>query len=309
MEKNTRKKRQFLKKIKKKEVYNMRLVSQKRLDAIFIGGLVGMVGLSALTMFTAFSQTMTPSQEPAKTKVVAKQSLEIDNRLEQFLDSYISTYFNRSTDSQKQEERNKQLETFYNFTPEVKASNEETVDSTLISAKLQRVINKVAIYKVSYEVGAEKTKVTVLFGIPFGGDNGKYYVAGLPYFQAVTSLKADDFANEKDRLSLNATDDLSEPEREKLKKFLDLFFTNYTTSQENLNVMAKDLTSINGVSFRAVDYTYFKIDNKRVTAYVQVSFDIAGAQYSENFTLSMVEKDETYYVEKMEHVIPSDYWR
>lgn len=116
MEKNTRKKRQFLKKIKKKEVYNMRLVSQKRLDAIFIGGLVGMVGLSALTMFTAFSQTMTPSQEPAKTKVVAKQSLEIDNRLEQFLDGYISTYFNRSTDSQKQEERNKQLETFYNFT-------------------------------------------------------------------------------------------------------------------------------------------------------------------------------------------------
>lgn len=308
MEEQSKRAKRFLRKSKLKEQYNMRLVSQKRMDVIFIGGLVGLVSLSVLTMGVAFTRTVKPVEAPKVKSVVAKKTDDVDNRLDQFLEGYVSAYFNRSNDSTKQEERLRQLESYYNFLPEEKGTNANTVETNLVSAKLQRVVNKTAIYRVSYEVGVEKTKVTVLFGIPFGGNKGQYYVSGLPYFQAVQSLKAST-VDEKEKLNLSVMDDVPEAEREKLKKFLDLFFTNYTTSQENLDVVAKDMTSINGVVFRNVDYTYFKTDKDKITAYVQTSFSIAGMEYSENFTLSMIKKDESYYVEKMEHTIPSDYWR
>ena len=55
---------------------------------------------------------------------------------------------------------------------------------------MERLKDGVAIYRVTYET--EDQRVTVLFGIPFGGDDGQYYISGLPYYEAVKEYKSEE---------------------------------------------------------------------------------------------------------------------
>lgn len=93
----------------------------------------------------------------------------------------------------------------------------------------------------------------------------------------------------------------------KVEKFLKVFFTNYTTNQDNLNLIAKDVDIIANTTFKTIDYTYLKKDGKNIIAYVQATFEVGGTTHSENFTFTLSEKEKTYYVTKLEHTIPLNY--
>ena len=199
--------------------------------------------------------------------------------------------------------------TYYNQVPEVKGESKNSKEMNLVSYKPVTIENGLATYRVTYEVGSgdEKNRVTVLFGIPFEGGNGYYFVSGLPHFKAMEDYKLDDVSNAK--LDLNKTDKFEEDKKEKLNQFLDLFFKNYTTSQENLDVIAENVLAITGVSYKKVNYVYFKEDGDTVKAYVQVAFSILDVEHSENMTLTIVERDGNYFVTNVEYVIPSDYYK
>ncbi|MBF0777879.1 conjugal transfer protein [Streptococcus cuniculi] len=300
----------FLPKLKKKKQKNeMKLISQKKMNLYFVGGFFGIVLLCVLTVFVAFSKVARLSDPAPKTEQVALKTDDVDNRLRLFLESYISSYFNFS--GERTAEETETLNSYYNFAPETKLQATNKIPTTLLSSKLVQIKDNIAVYRVYYEVGLtekDTQKITVLFGIPYGGSDGQYYVAGLPFFRAVENLKAQE-VDKKQQLQLNAIDDVSQSDRDALRTFLLLFFKNYTTSQDNLNVIAKDVKSLNGAQFKSIDYTFFKIEEgNKVTAYVQATLEIAGTVHAENYTFSIVKKDDgSFYVEKLEYVIPSGY--
>ena len=103
--------------------------------------------------------------------------------------------------------------------------------------------------------------------------DGKYYISGLPWFSAIESSQAGHFS-EDDQLQLTANDHFSDTQRKKVEKFLKVFFTNYTTNQDNLNLIAKDVDIIANTTFKTIDYTYLKKDGKNIIAYVQATFEV-----------------------------------
>ncbi|WP_367783294.1 conjugal transfer protein [Streptococcus pluranimalium] len=300
-------KKQWLKKSKPKNKHDMKIISQKRMNTYFIGGLVGIVSLSVLTIGIALLKTAKPTNNVApKVAQTAVKTDEVDHRLEAFLTSFVTDYFNVPKDGALQDEQRDKLLAYYNFVPEIIKGSEVETQMTLLSSKLLRIKDKLATYRVTYEVGEDKKKVTVLFGVPFGGSDGAYYVSGLPYYEAVKDYKAEEVPA-KEELRLDQSDGVEEEDRTVMLEFLELFFKNYTTNQENLDLIANDVSTITGTTFNSIDWSYFKKDGKQIKAYVQANFTIAGVSHSENFTLTIVNKDDGFYVSKMEHRIPVDY--
>lgn len=299
--------RRFLNKPKKKVKNEMRLYNQRRLDSIFLGGMLLVVGSAVAVVLLGLNRQLRPAQ--AVTKVIERQGSyrDTDKRLEQFLEAYIASYFTYSGDSEAAMSEIERLNSFYNAVPEMKSQGQTRLPSQLIASRLVSIKDNVAVYKVTYETGLdEKSRVTVHFGIPYGEKDNRFYVSGLPYFEAATDLKAEN-VSKKTVLMLSAKDNLEESDRDKLDSFVKLFFTNYTTDQENLDLIAKDVRAIKGVTFKTLDYSYYKKKNNQLIAYVQVTFDILGTSHSENFTLTLDGKNSSYYVSTMEHQIPINY--
>ena len=96
--------------------------------------------------------------------------------------------------------------------------------------------------------------------------------------------------SEDDQLQLTANDRFSDGQRKKVEKFLKVFFTNYTTNQDNLNLIAKNVDIIANSTFKTIDYTYLKQDGDDLIAYVQATFEVGGTTHSENFTFTLSEK-------------------
>ena len=166
--------------------------------------------------------------------------------------------------------------------------------------------NIMGIYISGKDFLREEKEIVTGFNIPFDEKDGKYYISGLPWFSAIESSQAGHFS-EDDQLQLTANDHFSDGQRKKVEKFLKVFFTNYTTNQDNLNLIAKDVDIIANTTFKTIDYTYLKKDGQNLIAYVQATFEVGGTTHSENFTFTLSEKEKTYYVTKLEHTIPLNY--
>lgn len=299
-------KRRFLKRSKTKDRQDMKVISQRKMNAYFIGGALVFVLLSGTAITTnVIKNSHRESTQDLTSLTFGKNN--VDYRLQQFLDSFVMDYFTYPTEQSDQKAQEELVNSYYDNVPAAKLTSEDRKPSELVSAVLQTIKDKVATYQVTYATGDDLANtVTIRFSIPFGEKNGGYYVSGLPWIEAVNDLKAFG-ASKNEVLSLTATDNLPQREKKELDDFLTLFFTNYTTSQKNLNLIAKDVQSVNGVTFDGVDYVYYAKDGSKVTAYVQVKFDIAGNKHSENFTLKLGRKKDSYYVNALEHTIPVDY--
>ncbi|NYS33711.1 conjugal transfer protein [Streptococcus danieliae] len=295
---------------KSKKKVEMKYISQRKVNLYFLSFFVGLIAICALTVIISFVRVTKPAKDVTPNQQVVQEKPEkVDNRLQEFLSGYIEAYFNVSSDYSDQQKREEKLMGYYNQVPEVKGESKNSKEMVLISYKPVTIDNGLATYRVTYEVGSgdEKNRVTVLFGIPFEGGNGYYFVSGLPHFKAMEDYKLDETSNEK--LDLNKTDKFDENRKEKLNQFLDLFFKNYTTSQENLDVIAENVLAITGVSYKKVNYVFYKEEGNTIKAYVQVAFSILDVEHSENMTLTIVERDGNYLVTNVEYVIPSDYYK
>ena len=184
--------------------------------------------------------------------------------------------------------------------------------SELLSAQLITVENNVATYRIKYkewirhDKETQETEIVTGFNIPYAQKGNSYYISGLPWFTTLENSQAGSF-KEEDKLTLTTTDRLSDSVHKKVDKFLTVFFTNYTTNQDNLNLISKDIDVVANTTFKSIDYTYLKKNKKGLTAYVQATFEVGGTTHSENFTFTLIEKEKTYYVSKLEHTIPLNY--
>lgn len=291
---------------KQKQV-KMKKISQKRSNQIFLFGLAFFLFLCGLTMFISIKSAVKVNERLSNTAVVETKK-ETDRKLEQFLDGYVARYFTYNSQAGSSDDDVSKLNNYYGSVPDVKNQGQLKQEMSVVSARMLTAKDGIAVYRVIYDTKKDdkSQRVGIEFSIPYGEKDGKYYVAGLPWFSPVSDFKADGV--EKDSMvSLIAKDDLEEGKRKKLISFLELFFKNYTTSQANLDLISKDIKSIGGASFKSLDYSYFKEKDGKILAYVQVTFEVAGTTHSENFSFELREDKDSFFVEKMDHTIPLDY--
>ncbi|MCD0152684.1 conjugal transfer protein, partial [Streptococcus agalactiae] len=218
------------------------------------------------------------------------------------------SYFTLSDDSSTKSEQIEKLNGFYNVVPETKNQGQVRSTTELISAKILMIEKDIATYQVTYTTGKEKDKqeITTGFAVPFGEKDGAYFISGLPWYVRLTDTKATGF-DSSDSVTLVDDTETNQKTKEKRDEFLTLFFTNYTSNQENLDLIADDLLSLENTTFKSLDYSYYTKDGKTITAYAQVTFEIAGNTHSENFTLTLRKKDQSYYVQRLSHTISKNY--
>lgn len=274
------------------------------MDRIFWLGLFLFTSMAVLAVVASLRRSL--RTDKPETVSQPKLVYPVDNRLEHFLNGYVYQYFTVSSDKEEQSKQEELLNSYYDFEPDIRQSNHVKLPSELVDINLEYVKGTMALYNVTYRIGDndDKKEVTVNFGVPFGGKNGKYYVSGLPYFSAVEDDKLSKL-NSKKELTLAGRDAVKN--RKQLDDFMKVFFDNYTTNQKNLKIVSKDIKAINGAVFKSLDYSYYKKEGKKIKAYIQATFEIAGVTHSENFTFTLTRKTDSYYVEQMEHTIPVDY--
>ena len=163
-------------------------------------------------------------------------------------------------------------------------------------------------YKQTVKNGdkTEEKELVTGFNIPYAKTKTGYYVTGLPWFSSLSTNQADKKSTDTE-VKLNQSDRISEKAKKKLDKFLNVFFTNYTTDQDNLDLVAHNVTVVKNATFKTLDFSYYKATDKTIMAYVQVTFEVAGSTHAENFTLTLSEKGKSYYVENVSHTIPANY--
>lgn len=293
-----------LKSKEKKEVLP-RQYNQRAYNRLFVGGLVGFILLSGGAMATNIIRVNAKPQ----TVEVAKEEKEeqsVNYRLQNWSNSFAYYYFNFSSDTQEQMRQLDRLESFYASPLEIKNNSHVRQPSKLNSIKLMEVTDSEVVYLVSYTTNPdtkEKVDTVTEFHIPYRVKNNKFYVSDLPYYSTPEDDQLKELEN-KEVIRLIPSLNVPTEQQEKLDEFLKLFFTNYTTSQENLNLVSKDVKILSGNEFKTLDFTSYVIDDKQVKATVQVTFMSADKNTrSENFTLELKEKGSSYEVVKMTHGI------
>lgn len=307
---------QFVKRDKKRKSGGLKVVNKRTVNLAVLSGLVFILltglmgGIRSMTLSNKVMDLEQAISKAQSNQTVKTSEVGVDNALEYYLNDFVYYFFTIPENPTEQTEQADKLNAFYGTAPDVQSQGQVKNPSELIWYRLLQVKENIATYQVRYKQkvkegeGTKEEEILTEFNIPYGQTESGYYVSGLPWFSSYTNRQ--DKSNNVD-LKLNQSDRVDEKIRKKLDKFLEVFFTNYTTSQDNLDLVAKDIKIVNNTDFKTLDFSYYKKRKGQIVAYVQVTFEVAGSSHAENFTLYLSEKGKSYYVNKMEHQIPSDY--
>lgn len=274
---------------------------------LFVGLLGGIRAMTLSNKVTSLEKAISNAQKNMST---TSTTATIDNRLQYYLNDFVSCYFTIPEDIEGQEAQAEKLLTFYVTEPDILSQGQTKTPSELDWSRLLQVKDNVATYEVHYiqkvkegDNTVEKALITA-FNIPYAKTDESYYVSGLPWFSTLTDNQADKVETS---LNLGNDDHIPTKTKDKLDKFLELFFTNYTTDQDNLDLVADGVLMLENTTFKSLDYTYYKENKETIIAFVQVTFEVAGTTHAENFTLTLSQKGKSYYVTQLVHTIPTDY--
>lgn len=307
---------QFVKRDKKRKSGGLKVVNKRTVNLAVLSGLVFILltglmgGIRSMTLSNKVMDLEQAISKAQSNQTVKTSEVGVDNALEYYLNDFVYYFFTIPENPTEQTEQADKLNAFYGTAPDVQSQGQVKNPSELIWYRLLQVKENIATYQVRYKQkvkegeGTKEEEILTEFNIPYSQTESGYYVSSLPWFSSYTNRQ--DKSNNVD-LKLNQSDRVDEKIRKKLDKFLEVFFTNYTTSQDNLDLVAKDIKIVNNTVFKTLDFSYYKESKGQIVAYVQVTFEVAGSSHAENFTLYLSEKGKSYYVNKMEHQIPSDY--
>ncbi|GAB2021719.1 hypothetical protein RyT2_07930 [Pseudolactococcus yaeyamensis] len=293
-------------KVDKKAVKLPKQHSQRKANVIVYSAVIGLVALSAFSLFSNGMRNFKQSS-PQTVAVQKAESGYTNNKINLFLSSYVGTYFNKGLDKSNQDI----LAPFYGGdlldikNTQTNAGAYELINSTLLEIK-----DNVGSYTVNYRVKSNEADswhdVSTIFNVPFGEKSGKYYVSGLPFVTKTESLQAN-------KVKQNKLDDITsiydEAWRTKANHFVAAFFNAYTSDDNTLTTMSKGIKAITGYKFKSLDYSYYELnqDETKLTAKVQVTFeDNFNMVHSENFTLELTKKEDMLFVSELIHGIKAD---
>lgn len=292
-------------KLEKKVMQPPKRHSQRKINFIVYGGVFFLVVLSALSIFSNIARNVRqPKKENAVVKV--REKTGIDNQATVFLNAFIQTYFNQDLDKSNQDK----LLSFYGGTlPDMKQSSNFKGQMELTQSILLIVSDNLGRFKVDYKIKGSKEDSwhdeTVQFNVPFQQKGGQYYVSDLPYMTNVQTLTAD----KGKQANLNkSTTIYDEAWRKKADNFIQAFFKAYTTDDNSLSTISRDVKAVKGYQFKTLDYSYYDQDKNKtqLIAQVQVTFqDKYGNNHSENFTLDLTKKEDIFFVNHLSYGIKS----
>lgn len=294
-------------KVDKKAIKLPKQYSQRKANIIVYGAVIGLVALSAFALFSTGLRNFKQANPQAVVTQKADSDVAMNNKVNLFLSNFIKAYFSKELDKSNQDD----LIPFYGGelldvkNPQVNKGAYELVDSTLLEIK-----DKVGAYAVTYRIktseGDSWHEVSTIFNVPFGEKSGKYYVSDLPFVTQTESLQAN-------KVKHNKLDDITSiydaAWQTKANNFVSAFFTAYTSDDNTLATMSKEIQGITGYKFKSLDYSCYELnqDETKLTAKVQVTFeDNFMMMHSEDFTLELTKKEDMLFVSKLSHGIKAD---
>ena len=292
-------KKTFLKRLKPKRRFEIRQVNQTVMNKTFMAIFASIVLLATLSILASLTRSTKPASSTSNTATVTTS--DVDNRLSHYLTDFVYAYFYWPEDTAKQADHVTWLNRFYINPPEIHSQGLTKAPMALKGQRLVAIKDKQATFSITYTTNGKD--FTTGFVVPFEEKEGTYYVSGLPWFTGLPTSQAKD-VKARDALPQDTT--TPENDKKEYQEFLTLFFTNYTTNQDNLDLLADDQLVLQNTIFKSIDYSYFKVKGKTITAYCQVTFESQGTTHEENFTLTIKKKDKGYFVTKVEHTIPTN---
>lgn len=233
------------------------------------------------------------------------QGIPIYNaRTDNFAKNFATLYINY--DREKQQERKKALELLSLENLKDNIADTSDVERTLNSIRLYSVEDKekdVQVYKyiVSYTLknkDNKKNKQEIL-NIPVKIIDNNYLVCDFPYFSDIPKDTATGSYQEKE-VKLDSEKD----KRQELESFTKDFFKKYTTyKKEEMQYIMKNPESLSGKEFNTLENFEVYKDNDKYLVITTVVIQEKDFKLStrEKFRLTIIVKDDKYFVEKLEH--------
>lgn len=233
------------------------------------------------------------------------QGIPIYNaRTDNFAKNFATLYINY--DREKQQERKKALELLSLENLKDNMADTSDVERTLNSIRLYSVEDKekdVQVYKyiVSYTLknkDNKKNKQEIL-NVPVKIIDNNYLVCDFPYFSDIPKDTATGSYQEKE-VKLETEKD----KRQELESFTKDFFKKYTTyKKEEMQYIMKNPESLSGKEFNTLENFEVYKDNDKYLVITTVVIQEKDFKLStrEKFRLTIIVKDDKYFVEKLEH--------
>ena len=286
--------------------------SQKKANVI-VGAGVGVLFLANIVlvgvMLSGYKPTKTVVTKTVQSSNGGKKGGTIsttDYQAKAYLDSFVNVYFNYPAQPQEQSKWASTLNTYYGGQLAIVSQGQQRVPSELKSMVLMKLSKNSALYDVTYSTGIGNKAVTTstAFNIPFNQSAQGYVVSNPPTFEAIQNLQSE-LKNVPD---LTATDKLSKSDETELVKYTKSLFQAYTSNQNTLDLISKDLSVNVNESLKSVDYTYFaKEKDGSYQAVVQATFKNAMGTHPENWAFHVKKQGNTYFSNEFSHEIPSNY--
>ena len=233
------------------------------------------------------------------------QGIPIYNaRTDNFAKNFATLYINY--DREKQQERKKALELLSLENLKDNIADTSDVERSLNSIRLYTVEDKekdVQVYKyiVSYTLknkDNKKNKQEIL-NVPVKIIDNNYLVCDFPYFSDIPKDTATGSYQEKE-VKLETEKD----KRQELESFTKDFFKKYTTyKKEEMQYIMKNPESLSGKEFNTLENFEVYKDNDKYLVITTVVIQEKDFKLStrEKFRLTIIVKDDKYFVEKLEH--------
>lgn len=233
------------------------------------------------------------------------QGIPIYNaRTDNFAKNFATLYINY--DREKQQERKKALELLSLENLKDNIADTSDVERSLNSIRLYSVEDKekdVQVYKyiVSYILknkDNKKNKQEIL-NVPVKIIDNNYLVCDFPYFSDIPKDTATGSYQEKE-VKLETEKD----KRQELESFTKDFFKKYTTyKKEEMQYIMRNPESLSGKEFNTLENFEVYKDNDKYLVITTVVIQEKDFKLStrEKFRLTIIVKDDKYFVEKLEH--------
>ena len=233
------------------------------------------------------------------------QGIPIYNaRTDNFAKNFATLYINY--DREKQQERKKALELLSLENLKDNMADTSDVERALNSIRLYSVEDKekdIQVYKyiVSYTLknkDNKKNKQEIL-NVPVKIIDNNYLVCDFPYFSDIPKDTATGSYQEKE-VKLDSEKD----KRQELESFTKDFFKKYTTyKKEEMQYIMKNPESLSGKEFNTLENFEVYKDNDKYLVITTVVIQEKDFKLStrEKFKLTIILKDDKYFVEKLEH--------
>lgn len=295
----------------KQEEFSRKLEVNKRKNKFIVFTVWFIVfSILSLSIFLIATKGMDKIKLSNNIKAIEKienqiQGIPIYNaRTDNFAKNFATLYINY--DREKQQERKKALELLSLENLKDNIADTSDVERTLNSIRLYSVEDKekdVQVYKyiVSYTLknkDNKKNKQEIL-NVPVKIIDNNYLVCDFPYFSDIPRDTATGSYQEKE-VKLEAEKD----KRQELESFTKDFFKKYTTyKKEEMQYIMKNPESLSGKEFNTLENFEVYKDNDKYLVITTVVIQEKDFKLStrEKFKLTIILKDDKYFVEKLEH--------